>query len=57
MRNGRQAHIVPSAQGFNRVVHGQDSPMPHHPISQKDVLSFSDWSINTVNKNAALLSI
>lgn len=57
MRNSRQAHIVPSAQGFNRVVHGQDSPMPHHPISQKDVLSFSDWSINTVNKNAALLSI
>jgi len=52
MRNGMQAHIVGSSNGFQLVVQGHDSPVLSYNISQKQLEALTDWGTNFSNKKA-----
>jgi hypothetical protein len=43
MRNGMQAHLVGSSNGFQLVVQGHDSPVLTYNISQKQLEALTDW--------------
>jgi hypothetical protein len=52
MRNGMQAHIVGSSNGFQLVVQGHDSPVLSYNISKKQLEALTDWGTNFSNKKA-----
>ena len=52
LRNGMQAHIVGSSNGFQLVVQGHDSPVLTYNISQRQLEAMTDWGTNFVNKKA-----
>lgn len=52
MRNGMQAHLVGSSNGFQLVVQGHDSPVLTYNISQKQLEALTDWGTNFSNKKA-----
>lgn len=51
-RNGLQAHIISSPNGFQLAVQGHDSPLLNYPLSQKQVLALTDWGTLSANKKA-----
>ena len=52
MRNGMQANIVGSSNGFQLVVQGHDSPVLSYNISKKQLEALTDWGTNFSNKKA-----
>lgn len=52
MKNGMQAHLVGSSNGFQLVVQGHDSPVLTYNISQKQLEALTDWGTNFANKKA-----
>lgn len=52
IRNGMQAHIVGSSNGFQLVVQGHDSPVLSYNISKKQLEALTDWGTNFSNKKA-----
>lgn len=52
LRNGMQAHIHASSNGFQLVVHGHDSPVLNYPISERQLQALTDWGTNSANKKA-----
>lgn len=52
MRNGMQAHIIPSGKGYQLAVQGHDSPLLTYPLTQKQMLALTDWGTNFANKKA-----
>ena len=52
MRNGMQAHIIPIGDGYQLAVQGHDSPLITYPISQKQMLTLTDWGTGFANKKA-----
>lgn len=51
-RNGMQAHIVGSSNGFQLVVQGHDSPVLTYNISQQQLQFLTDWGTNYANRKA-----
>ncbi len=51
-RNGMQAHIVGSSNGFQLVVQGHDSPVLAYNISQQQLKFLTDWGTNYANRKA-----
>ena len=52
IRNGMQAHITGSSNGFQLVVQGHDSPVLAYNISEKQLKALTDWGTNFANKQA-----
>lgn len=52
VRNGMQAHITGSSNGFQLVVQGHDSPVLAYNISEQQLKSLTDWGTNFANKRA-----
>jgi len=52
MRNGMQAHIISVGDGYQLAVQGHDSPLITYPISQKQMLTLTDWGTGFANKKA-----
>ena len=52
VRNGMQAHITGSSNGFQLVVQGHDSPVLAYNISEKQLKALTDWGTNFANKQA-----
>lgn len=52
LRNGMQAHIHASSNGFQLVVQGHDSPILNYPISERQLQALTDWGTNSANKKA-----
>ena len=51
-RNGMQAHVVASSNGFGLMVQGHDSPVLQYPITEKQLKALTDWGTNTANRKA-----
>lgn len=51
-RNGMQAHITGSSNGFQLVVQGHDSPVLAYNITEKQLKALTDWGSNYANKQA-----
>jgi len=52
VRNGMQAHITGSSNGFKLVVQGHDSPVLAYNISENQLKALTDWGTNFANKRA-----
>lgn len=52
MRNGMQAHVVASSNGFALMVQGHDSPVLQYPITEKQLKALTDWGTNSANRKA-----
>ena len=52
VRNGMQAHITGSSNGFQLVVQGHDSPVLAYNISENQLKALTDWGTNFANKRA-----
>lgn len=52
VRNGMQAHITGSSNGFQLVVQGHDSPVLAYNITEKQLKALTDWGTNSANKQA-----
>ena len=52
VRNGMQAHITGSSNGFQLVVQGHDSPVLAYNITEKQLTALTDWGTNFANKRA-----
>ena len=52
LRNGMQAHIHVSSNGFQLVVQGHDYPVLNYPISERQLQALTDWGTNSANKKA-----
>lgn len=52
LRNGMQAHIHASSNGFQLVVQGHNSPVLNYPISERQLQALTDWGTNSANKKA-----
>ncbi len=52
MRNGMQAHIIPSGDKYQLAVQGHDSPLMTYNLTEKQMLALTDWGTNTANKRA-----
>ena len=52
VRNGMQAHITGSSNGFQLVVQGHDSPVLAYTITEKQLKALTDWGTNFANKQA-----
>jgi len=52
IRNGMQAHITGSSNGFQLVVQGHDSPVLAYNITEKQLKALTDWGTNFANKQA-----
>ena len=52
LRNGMQAHIHASSNGFQLVVQGHDSPVLNYSISERQLQALTDWGTNSANKKA-----
>lgn len=52
VRNGMQAHITGSSNGFQLVVQGHDSPVLAYNISEQQLKALTDWGTNFANKRA-----
>lgn len=52
VRNGMQAHIIGSSNGFQLVVQGHDSPVLAYNITEKQLKAVTDWGSNYANKQA-----
>ena len=52
VRNGMQAHITGSSNGFQLVVQGHDSPLLAYNISENQLKALTDWGTNFANKRA-----
>lgn len=52
VRNGMQAHIIGSSNGFQLVVQGHDSPVLAYNITEKQLKALTDWGSNYANKQA-----
>lgn len=52
VRNGMQAHLTGSSNGFQLVVQGHDSPVLAYNITEKQLRVLSDWGTNFANKQA-----
>lgn len=51
-RNGMQAHVVASSNGFGLMVQGHDSPVLQYPITEKQLKALTGWGTNTANRKA-----
>ena len=51
-RNGMQAHITGSSQGFQLVVQGHDSPVLAYDLNDRQLMALTDWGTNYANKHA-----
>ncbi|MCH5228210.1 MAG: hypothetical protein J1F16_10440 [Muribaculaceae bacterium] len=52
VKNGMQAQVVGSSNGFALIVQGHDSPVLTYPITEKQLKALIDWGTNTANKKA-----
>ena len=52
VRNGMQAHVTESSNGFQLVVQGHDSPILAYNITEKQLKALTDWGTNFANKQA-----
>src|SRR5574344_1193591 len=52
VRNGMQAHITGSSNGFQLVVQGHDSPVLAYNITERQLKALTDWGTNSANKQA-----
>ena len=52
VRNGMQAHITGSSNGFQLVVQGHDSPVLAYNITEKQLKALTDWGTNHANRQA-----
>ncbi len=52
VRNGMQAHITGSSNGFQLVVQGHDSPVLAYKITEAQLKKLTDWGTNYSNKQA-----
>ncbi|MGL5253904.1 MAG: hypothetical protein ACRC9L_02605 [Brevinema sp.] len=52
LKNGMQARIHASSNGFQLVVQGHDSPLLSYNISEKQLQALTDWGTNFANKKA-----
>lgn len=52
VRNGMQAHITGSSNGFQLVVQGHDSPVLAYNITEHQLKALTDWGTNFANKRA-----
>lgn len=52
LRNGMQAHVAASSNGFALLVQGHDSPLLNYPITEKQLKALTDWGTNTANRKA-----
>ena len=52
VRNGMQAHITGTSNGFQLVVQGHDSPVLAYNISENQLKALTDWGTNFANKRA-----
>lgn len=52
VRNGMQAHITGSSNGFQLVVQGHDSPVLAYNITEKQLKALTDWGSNYANRQA-----
>ena len=52
VRNGMQAHITGSNNGFQLVVQGHDSPVLAYKITEAQLKKLTDWGTNYSNKQA-----
>ena len=52
LRNGMQAHVAASNNGFALLVQGHDSPLLNYPITEKQLKALTDWGTNTANRRA-----
>src|SRR3712207_8438282 len=52
LRNGMQAHVAASSNGFALLVQGHDSPLLNYPITEKQLKALTDWGTNTANRRA-----
>lgn len=52
VKNGMQAHITGSSNGFQLVVQGHDSPVLAYHITEKQLKALTDWGTNFANKQA-----
>ena len=50
MRNGMQAHIIASGDGYQLAVQGHDSPLLTYNLTEKQMLALTDWGTNSANK-------
>ena len=53
LRNGMQAHVAASSNGFALLVQGHDSPLLNYPITEKQLKALTDWGTNTAWVNTA----
>lgn len=51
-RNGMQAQVVGSSNGFALMVQGHDSPVLQYTITEKQLKALTDWGTNTANRKA-----
>ncbi len=51
-RNGIQAHVVASGNGFGLMVQGHDSPLLQYVITEKQLKALTDWGTNSANRKA-----
>ena len=52
MRNGMQAHIIGNGDGYQLAVQGHDSPLLTYNLTEKQMLTLTDWGTNSANKKA-----
>lgn len=52
VRNGMQAHITGSSNGFQLVVQGHDSPVLAYNITEKQLKALTDWGTNHADRQA-----
>ncbi len=51
-RNGMQAQVTGSSNGFALMVQGHDSPVLQYPITEKQLRALTDRGTNTTNRKA-----
>jgi len=51
-RNGMQAHIVASANGYALLVQGHDSPLLQYALTDRQLRALTDWGTNFANRKA-----
>lgn len=51
-RNGMQAHIVASANGYALLVQSHDSPLLQYALTERQLRALTDWGTNSANRKA-----
>ncbi|MCD8287891.1 MAG: hypothetical protein LUC18_03500 [Porphyromonadaceae bacterium] len=52
LRNGMQAHIVQTGDGYRLAVQGHDSPLLQYELSREQLQALTDWGTNSANRKA-----